>query len=215
MSMNTIFQSKPDHASNRIWRRFATGGTMLIAVLGGAADCRAEVQGAVSSLEREAAPADKTIDRSKMRSALKQPLNDFNLLQSEVPSVLQDARSSPYARPAEGACDMLVAEVQKLDAVLGQDLDVETNEASFKQKASGKAFDLMREGASSVIPYRGAVRFVSGAQKHDRVVAEARRGGEIRRAYLKGVGESMGCPYPGSPLRTQASASPSPSHPAE
>jgi hypothetical protein len=215
MSMNTIFQNKPDHGSNRIWRQFAIGGTMLIAVLSGAVDCRAEVQGAVSSLEREAARTDRTINRNNMRSALKQPLNDLNLLQSEVPSVLQDARSSPYTRPAEGACDMLISEVQKLDAMLGPDLDLETIEASFKQKASGKALDLMREGASSVIPYRGAVRFVSGAQKHDRVVAEARRGGEIRRAYLKGVGESMGCPYPGSPLRTQISASPSPSNPAE
>jgi hypothetical protein len=188
---------------------------MLIAVLAGTVESHAETANPVSSSEPEGARPDGAINRDSMRAALKQPLNDLNLLQSEVPPVLQEARSSPYSRPTETACDMLISEVEKLDAVLDQDLDLQADEASFEQKAAGKALDLMRDAASSVIPYRGAVRFVSGAQKHDRVVSEARRAGEIRRAYLKGIGESIGCQYPGSPRRAQSSASASPSNPVE
>jgi hypothetical protein len=186
-------------------KRLSASAIALIAILAGPLESRAEVAKPVPSTE------DATITRDSMKTALKQPLNDLNLLQREIPSVLQEARTAPYARPTEAVCDTLISEVRRLDAELGQDLDQETAEASVNQKAAGKALDLVRDAASGVIPYRGAVRFVSGAQKHDRLVSEARRGGEVRRAYLKGVGESMGCQYPASPLRTQTTASASPS----
>jgi hypothetical protein len=209
-SMNTFFQRKPGRRANgRMTKRLQMCTIALIAVLAGPLQSHAESAKPVTPSEGA------TISRDGMKAALKQPLNDLNLLQAEIPPALQEARSAPYARPTEAACDALISEVRKLDAELGQDLDQETSEASFKQKAAGKALDLVRDAASGVIPYRGAVRFVSGAQKHDRLVAEARRGGEVRRAYLKGVGESMGCQYPGSPLRAQITASASPSDSAE
>ena len=204
--MNTFFQRKPNRSSNGwMTTRLSTCAIALIATLAGPLESHAEDAKPVSPSEGA------TMTRDSMKATLKQPFNDLNLLQPKIPSVLQDARSAPYARPTDVACDMIISEVGKLDAELGEDLDQETTEASFKQKAAGKGLDLMRDAASSVIPYRGAVRFVSGAQKHDRLASEARRGGEIRRAYLKGMGESMGCQYPGSPLRSQTSASASPS----
>lgn len=190
-------------------KRLSVSAIALIAILAGSLESHAEDASLAS------AAAGDTTTRDSMKTALKQPLNDLNLLQPEIPSVLQDARSAPYARPSEAKCDIVIAEVRKLDAELGDDLDQQAIEASFKQKATGKALDAMRGAASSFIPYRGAVRFVSGAQKHDRLVSEARRAGDIRRAYLKGMGESMDCQYPGSPIRTQATASASPSDTAE
>lgn len=208
--MNTFFQRKPNRSSNsRMTTRFSACAIALIATLAGPLESHAEDAKPVSPSEGA------TMTRDSMKAALKQPLNDLNLLQPEIPSVLQEARSAPYARPTEVACDIIISDVRKLDAELGQDLDQETTEASVKQKAAGKGLDLMRDAASGVIPYRGAVRFVSGAQKHDRLVFEAQRGGDIRRAYLKGMGESMGCQYPGSPLRTQTSSSASPSESVE
>ena len=199
--MNTSFQRKPDRGlSGGLMPRLAICTIALIATF------TAPRQGHAENARPASASEGAAITPDNMKAALKQPFNDLNLLQSEISPVLLQARSAPYAPPTEAACEMLIAEVHKLDAELGQDLDQQATGASFKQKAAGKTLDLMRDAASGVIPYRGAVRFVSGAQKHDRLVSEARRSGEVRRAYLKGMGESMGCPYPAAPLRTPTSA---------
>ena len=148
-------------------KRFSVSAIALIAILAGSLESRAEDAKPVTATEGA------TTTRDGMKSALKQPLNDLNLLQSEnPPTVLREARSAAYARPREVTCDILIAEVRKLDAELDEDLDQQAIEASFKQKATDKALDAMRGAASSFIPYRGAVRFVSGAQKHDRLVAK-------------------------------------------
>ena len=151
-------------------KRFSVSAIALITILAGPLESRAEDAKPVTATEGA------TTTRDGMKSALKQPLNDLNLLQSEIPTVLREARSAAYARPSEVTCDILIAEVRKLDAELDEDLDQQAIEASFKQKATDKALDAMRGAASSFIPYRGAVRFVSGAQKHDRLAALRRRG---------------------------------------
>ena len=46
------------------------------------------------------------------------------------------------------------------------------------------------------IPFRGVVRKLSGAESHDRLVQSAIIAGNVRRAYLKGLGEARGCMPP-------------------
>ena len=46
---------------------------------------------------------------------------------------------------------------------------------------------------------RGWVRKLSGAERHDRLVQTAITSGHVRRAYLKGLGESRGCNPPATP----------------
>jgi hypothetical protein len=53
--------------------------------------------------------------------------------------------------------------------------------------------------ASSAIPYRGCVRRLSGAERHDRLVQAAIEAGAVRRGYLKGLGEARGCDPPATP----------------
>ena len=40
-----------------------------------------------------------TQDRNNVSSALTAPLNDLNLIQVEIPPILQDALAAPYALP--------------------------------------------------------------------------------------------------------------------
>src|SRR5262249_32650050 len=120
--MNRFFTRKSDQLSSEMARkRFAIGAIMWIAVLAGGAGGNVEAADSGSASQWEGARTDGAIDRSSMRAVLKQPLNDLNLLQADIPGVLKEARSAPYSRPAEATCDILISEIQKLDAVLGQD----------------------------------------------------------------------------------------------
>ena len=156
----------------------------------------------VHASELDAASNHKTV-AGKVTSAVESPLRDVNVMKTEIPAVLQDARAAPYAPIVSANCEILAAQIGLLDDALGKDLDAASPEAKpwSKEKVIDKAIDAGGDAASSVIPYRGVVRLVSGAEKHDKLVADSILAGSIRRGYLKGIGESMGCTYPGAPMR--------------
>jgi hypothetical protein len=126
------------------------------------------------------------------------PLNDLNVVRGEIPPVLQAAQKAPYGAPADKGCAALAADVQALDAVLGADLDT---------PASGDRPSLIERGgtqvlqsaAEGVIPFRGWVRKLTGAERYSREVAAAIAAGTVRRAYLKGLGAAAGCAAPAAP----------------
>lgn len=47
-------------------------------------------------------------------------------------------------------------------------------------------------GKASIIPFRGIVRKISGAEKHSKAMARAYEAGKLRRAFLKGLLMSLG-----------------------
>ena len=144
-----------------------------------------------------------TTTGAKLTQAIESPLRDVNLMRTKIPSVLQRAQVAPYASVGVADCATLRNEIDLLDIALGPDLDATSDpHASRKQKLIGKAIGAGADVASSVIPYRGVVRFVSGTEKHDELTAQSVLAGSVRRAYLKGVGENLGCSYPGAPFRT-------------
>jgi hypothetical protein len=97
----------------------------------------------------------------------------------------------------------LDAEIRELNAALGPDIDLPGGKgASVSKKLTDATFNLARSAVSSVVPYRGVVRQVTGAEKRARSVNEALLAGTVRRAYLKGYGEMLSCAYPASPQRT-------------
>jgi hypothetical protein len=68
------------------------------------------------------------------------------------------------------------------------------------RKAAGSAaLGAMASAAQDIIPFRGWVRKLTGAERHDRLVQSAVASGAVRRAYLKGLGESRGCNPPATP----------------
>jgi hypothetical protein len=142
------------------------------------------------------------------------PLRDMNLLRTKIPPVLLEALADPYARPRTASCDTLVALVTPLEVALGEDLDRRPPEEDEdlmdrgKRMAGSATFGAMASAAQDLIPMRGWVRKLSGAEKHDKLVQSAMASGAIRRAYLKGLGEARGCNPPATPQHLAKPAAP-------
>lgn len=141
-------------------------------------------------------------NREGLTGAASAPLRDLNVVRTKIPPILLQAYADPYARPAEG-CAGLVAEVQGLNEAMGSDLDEPpSEEGDLIHRASDTAFGAMAGAASDLIPLRGWVRKLTGAERHSRLVNDAITAGGVRRAYLKGLGEARGCNPPGTPKHT-------------
>jgi hypothetical protein len=147
--------------------------------------------------------ADKT--GQAVGQAATQPLQDLNVVRAEIPPVLQAAQKAPYAVPPDRSCAAIADEVRALEAVLGADLDTRATERnpSLIERGAG---DALRNAAEGVIPFRGWVRRLTGAERYSREVAAAIAAGTVRRAYLKGFGQSAGCAAPAAP--TPAASAP-------
>jgi hypothetical protein len=144
--------------------------------------------------------------RAKAGEVLKQPLKDLNVLKDVIPEVLLKAKAAPYAKPREETCHGIRVEIYELDYALGEDLDARTApDDSMSKKIADETYNLARGAVSGLLPYRGIVRRVTGAEKHAREINEALLAGAVRRSYLKGFGESLGCAYPAAPKRAESS----------
>lgn len=144
-----------------------------------------------------------TTDEKKVMDAATAPLADLNVMRAKIPPVLLEAKQGPYAMPPAG-CAAIAAQVAALDEVLGPDLDAppSAEQGLFErgqELAEKEALGALRGAAEGLIPYRGWVRRLTGAERHSRLVAAAVGAGGVRRAYLKGVGESRGCTFPAAP----------------
>jgi hypothetical protein len=146
----------------------------------------------------------------QLQKAVEAPLADLNLVQEKIPPVLLAALKAPYALPSQRACPDLANEVRGLDGALGADLDTPPTAANpgLVERGTGMvgdaANDALRGAAESVIPFRGWVRKLDGAERHSREVAAAIAAGSVRRAFLKGVGQTLGCEAPAAPLSALA-----------
>lgn len=133
------------------------------------------------------------------------PLTDLNLVRADIPPVLAAAAKAPYAVPEVWSCPALAAEIEELDAALGADLDtpVTSVNPSLIERGVNLATDTaarqVRSLSTVVVPYRGWVRKLSGAERYSKEVSAAIASGTVRRAYLKGLGQAENCPAPAAP----------------
>ncbi len=138
------------------------------------------------------------------------PLSDLNLVRASIPPVLAEAVKAPYKAPAEAGCDAIATEVAQLEAVLGADLDVPPSAQRPSllerggQAAGEAAVGALRSTTEGVVPFRGWVRKLTGAERYSREVAAAIAAGAVRRSYLKGVGQTRGCAPPAAPAGAPA-----------
>lgn len=123
------------------------------------------------------------------------PLADFNLRRDPIPPALLRARLAPYASEGLDNCVNILEEIGNLDAVLGEDFDT----AAPEEERSLSAGKIAKDAFTSLIPYRGVVRELTGANDHEANFRQAIAAGLVRRAYLKGLGQAQGCPYPARP----------------
>jgi hypothetical protein len=129
------------------------------------------------------------------------PLADANLVKVELPEVLVRAARDPYDPRRMGDCRSLAAEIRLLDEALGPDADraPPPDGRSDRERAGDAALSVAEVGVKSVIPFRGWIRQISGAARHDAMVDDAILAGATRRGYLKGVGMRLNCAPPASP----------------
>jgi hypothetical protein len=162
--------------------------------------------GCATPMRQPAAPARADVDK-RLGDAVVAPLNDLNLVRAAVPPVLASAQKAPYGAPPDLSCPALGSEIELLDAALGADLDTAVTAAnpSLIERGTDAATDAVigavRNTTEGVIPFRGWVRKVTGAERYAKDVAAAIAAGTIRRAYLKGLGQATGCPLPAAPRR--------------
>ena len=136
------------------------------------------------------APAVAQMQDNSIERAAMSPLRDARIKEDKIPDVLLLAVSAPYSSANTRTCAMIAGEVNKLTAVLGQDVDAP---AARKGQAAEIAAAATRGVVSSFIPGLGLVRVITGADKAQRRAEAAVYAGAIRRGYLKGLGLSKGC----------------------
>nr|WP_253201240.1 hypothetical protein [Sphingomonas quercus] len=133
------------------------------------------------------------------------PLRDTRLRDEKIPPILQLAASAPYSLRNMNSCAQIRAEIGKLNTALGQDVDTPAREQGEGARlAAAAAGEAMR----AIIPGLGLVRIVTGADKQQKRVEAAVLAGAIRRGYLKGIGQTKGCPPPAAATRAARSAVP-------
>lgn len=129
------------------------------------------------------------------------PADDLNLSTEDIPEVLQRSMDDAYSREGIETCGQIADEIAELDAALGLDFDEYSGEQ--RRLSAGR---LAKSAVGSLIPFRGIVRELSGAARNQREFEEAITAGAVRRGYLKGLGETMGCAYPARPVDPQTRA---------
>jgi hypothetical protein len=143
--------------------------------------------------------ADQMGHEGFVKGVAEAPLRDLDVVNGKIPPVLKAAMENPYQRPRSYSCEDITAQVRGLYDVLGPDYDEPTAQEHSGVVSKNGALDAARIGEKAYIPFDGVIRFVSGADRHDRYVLAAIQAGATRRAYLKGLGEAHGCNRPGAP----------------
>jgi hypothetical protein len=147
---------------------------------------------------------------SRMGSAATAPLSDLNIIRADIPDILIAAQQHPYLVPVDGNCGEITGEIHKLDEVLGADLDTPASDdtPSLLDRSGDfvedQAVGAVQRTAEGLIPFRGWVRKLSGAERYSKKVSASITAGSVRRAFLKGVA-SQHC-APQAPLHTTSVA---------
>ena len=156
--------------------------------------------------EDQTSATDRAIQQSQdgFGDAAASPLKDVNLIRENAPEEFKKIRN-PYNVDPEISCEDIATEVTRLDELLGRDWDVPPpDKKGMSDRAADGAstafLDAVASTASGIIPYRGIVRTVTGANSHATKVRKAYERGSHRRTFLKGMGLIKECDYPAAPL---------------
>ncbi|HSZ52838.1 MAG TPA: hypothetical protein VK801_14815 [Caulobacteraceae bacterium] len=181
------------------------GAAIAGSVLAQSAPPNTPPPGSPSGAEGELQTPDRA-QTSSIGAAATAPLHDLNITRQGIPPVLLAAITNPYDAPRPLDCAVVGREVAQLDAILGADFDQpDTPQQPSLTLHNGRVALALVKGASEMLlPFAGFVRTLSGAGHHDQLVIEAITAGSVRRGYLKGLGESLHCPPPSSPIHFRA-----------
>lgn len=128
-------------------------------------------------------------------SAALSPLEDLGLRKRDIPELLAKLAQNPYYPPPKPfKCDAVKAEMDQLNVLLGDDIDEPKvalkDDESYVMAAAEMAQDAvvgLVKSQVNILPYKSILRRLTGAKKHEKLVAKAIQGGNLRRAYLRGL----------------------------
>jgi len=145
----------------------------------------------VHSFAQQGAPEDSTIKDTA--NSVTEPFDG-----KEVPPKLLAIQENPYSLAGLGKCAAIIGEVSELNAVLGPDVNeqVDKDRAKKREETAGRVAGTV---AGGIIPFRGLIGEVTGANAERRRYALAVYAGTVRRGFLKGVGLERGCKAPARP----------------
>lgn len=126
------------------------------------------------------------------------PLRDTNIIKTRIPPELAAIEANPYSLKGLRGCPAIVLEVARLNKVLGRDVD-SAGPGQKRSMGSQLAEQGTRDAIGSLIPGRGLVRLVTGADAEARKASAAVNAGNVRRGFLKGYGLAKGCRPPAAP----------------
>jgi hypothetical protein len=126
-----------------------------------------------------------------------EPFEDVGLKRDAIPERLALLVPDPYQLPVQPVCPNVRDEIAALDELLGiQAKDDGTHPQALRDEGASviekQALTMLR-GEVQILPFRGVVRRVSGADRHARRVIRAYEAGDQRRAFLKGIAAAYGC----------------------
>jgi hypothetical protein len=177
-----------------------------LAMLSAACATAPPPQEASEAEETTPSATDRAIERTQdgFGDAALSPLEDVNIKRAKIPEKFKQIKN-PYLVSVETSCEKIGEEVLELDALLGRDWDIPPpDKKGLNERAADGAstafLDTVASSASGLIPYRGIVRTVTGANSHATKVRKAYERGSHRRTFLKGIGLAKGCEYPAAPL---------------
>ena len=140
---------------------------------------------------QQGAPEDSTIGDTA--NSVTEPFDG-----KEVPPKLLAIQEDPYSLAGLGKCAAIIREVDELNTVLGADVNeqVDKSRAKKREETAGRVAGTV---AGGIIPFRGLIAEVTGANAERRRYALAVYAGTVRRGFLKGVGLERGCKAPARP----------------
>lgn len=141
-----------------------------------------------------AANAQMKQDEPDAMDVARTPLEDLNIASKDIPEVLVTAAENPYDASGLVDCNQIVDRIAVLDNTLGPDFD--TTQQDGGGISTGR---VAKSVVGSLLPFRGIVREVTGANNRRDEARLAVAAGMVRRGYLKGLGEARGCAYPARP----------------
>ena len=128
-------------------------------------------------------------------SAALTPLEDLGLRKRDIPEFLAQLAKNPYYPPPKPfKCDDVKHEMAQLDELLGGDADEPKVALGDGEEYAMAGAEMIQDtvvgmvkSQVNIIPFKSIVRRLTGANKHEKLVAKAIQGGNLRRAYLRGL----------------------------
>lgn len=145
----------------------------------------------IPAFAQQGAPEESTIKDTANKVA--EPFDG-----KEPPQKLLEVQDDPYSLAGLGQCAAIIREVEELNAVLGPDVNesVDKSRAKKREETAGRVAGTV---AGGIIPFRGLIGEVTGANAERRRYELAVYAGTVRRGFLKGVGLERGCKAPARP----------------